>query len=174
MVEAAAEGRVEKQYPGGYEKQRQADIEASHARPAATLVADVAGANRRLESAWNALTQEQWETGLGQRATLTALPELVSLRWREVEIHRLDLGFEKRDWNTLDPDYLDAEWEVLVNRLPGRVPEGTTLLLVPGDRPSRAAGNGDQVLTVRDTPGNLIGWLFGREEKPDRPELAHW
>lgn len=173
MVEAAARGRIEAQYPGGYE-QREGDIEAGQARPAAELIADVAAASRRLERAWEALTQEQWETGLGRRTTLTALPELVFLRWREVEIHRLDLGFEAPDWNTLDPDYLDLEWEAMMNRLPGRVPEGTSLLLVPGDRPSRAAGSGNEVVTARDTPGNLIGWLFGREKRPDRPELGPW
>jgi maleylpyruvate isomerase len=174
MMEAAADGRVERQYPGGYE-QREGDIEAGHAHPAAELIADVAAANRRLERAWEALTPEQWETGLGRRATaFTALPELVFLRWREIEIHRLDLGFVPPDWNTLDPDYLDLEWEAMMNRLPGRVPGGTALLLVPADRPSRATGSGDDVVTVRDTPGNLIGWLFGREKRPDRPELGPW
>jgi maleylpyruvate isomerase len=173
MVEAAAEGRIEKQYPGGSE-QREGDIEAGHNRPAAELIADVSEANRRLERAWDALTQEQWATGLGRRATLTALPELVFLRWREIEIHRLDLGVEPPDWNTLDPDYLDLEWEATLIRLPGRLPDGTALLLVPGDRPSRAAGSGDGVTTLRDTPGNLLGWLFGREKRADVPELAHW
>ncbi len=173
MMEAAEEGRIEAQYPGGAE-QREGDIEAGQERPASELIADVAAANRRLEQAWSALSREQWETGLGRRATLTALPELVFLRWREVEIHRLDLGFEDPDWNTLDPDYLNLEWETMVNRLPGRVPEGTALLLVPGDRPSRAAGSGDTVVVVRDTPGKLIGWLFGREKRPGLPELRQW
>jgi maleylpyruvate isomerase len=173
MVEAAAEGRIERQYPGGYE-QRERDIEAGQGRPAVELVADVAAAHRRLEGAWDILTQEQWETGLGNRATLTSLPDLVALRWREVEIHRLDLPFMEGDWNTLDAAYLDREWEMTLAKLPGRVPEGMTLLLVPGDRPSRAAGSGETVETVRDTPGNLLGWLFGREERADRPALGHW
>lgn len=173
MMAAAAEGRIEKQYPGGSE-QREGDIEAGHACPAAELIADVSAANRRLERAWEALTQEQWETGLGRRTTVTALPELVFLRWREIEIHRLDLGFEPPDWNTLDPDYLDLEWGMMLNRLPGRIPEGTTLLLIPGDRPSRAAGSGEEVVALRDTSGNLIGWLFGREKRSDRPELGPW
>jgi maleylpyruvate isomerase len=173
MVEAAAEGRIQMQYPGGYE-QREAAIEAGHSRPAAELLTDVAQSNRRLEGAWDALPAQIWATGLGRRAVLTALPELVTLRWREAEIHRLDLGFDDPDWNTLDPAYLDVEWDGIVSRLPDRVPEGTTVLLVPGDRPSRSAGRGDEVQTLRDSPGTLLGWLFGRVKEPQWPELTHW
>jgi maleylpyruvate isomerase len=173
MAEAAAAGHVEMQYPGGY-AQREADIEAGQGRPAAELVADVIESNRRLERAWNHLSEEVWTTGLGHRAVLAALPELVTLRWREAEIHRLDLGFQEPDWNTLDPDYLDIEWETMVSRLPDRVPEGMMLLLVPGDRPSRSAGRGTEVHTLLEKPGYLVGWLFGRVSGPDWPELTHW
>jgi maleylpyruvate isomerase len=57
MLEGARRGEVADQYPGGNE-QRAADIEAGAGRPAADLVADVAGSAGRLEEAWAATPEE--------------------------------------------------------------------------------------------------------------------
>jgi maleylpyruvate isomerase len=100
MLEAAARGEVADQYAGGNE-QRAADIEAGAGRPAADLVADVLDAAARLERAFEATSDEVWRTGQGRMSSGTwPIAELPFRRWREVEIHHVDLGlgYGAGDW----------------------------------------------------------------------------
>ncbi len=175
MVEAAQRGGISPMYPGGA-TQRDGAIAAGQGRPAAELVADLKGAHQRLEQAWAALSDELWATGLGQRFTGPAtLAEFVFLRWREVEIHTVDLSLPGGpDWDGLSPAYVDREWQETLAHLDERVPEGITLILVPGDRPSHAAGRGDERAVVRATPSRILAWLFGRGGDPSWPPLRPW
>jgi len=59
-------------------------------------------------------------------------------------------------------DFVDAEWERAVAALGERVPAGTAVVLVPGDRPSRAAGAAPAPAVVRGEPGVLLEWMFSR------------
>jgi maleylpyruvate isomerase len=54
------------------------------------------------------------------------------------------------------------------------VPEGATLVLVPGDRPSRAVGSGEGRAVVRAEPRRLLRWLVGRGGDPSWPALGPW
>lgn len=173
IVEAAQRGEVGVQYPGGAE-QRNGDIEAGHARPAAELIADVRQANRRLEDAWQSTDEETWATAIGQRAAgPMSVADFVFLRWREVEVHRADLGFGG-GWETLDPAYVDGEWPTILAHLDARVPDDVTVILVPGDRPTSAFGRGERHVVVRDAPPLLLKWLFGRGGDSSWPELRPW
>ena len=71
-------------------------------------------------------------------------------------------------------DFVDAEWERAVATLGERVPAGTAVVLVPGDRPSRAAGAGPTPVVVRGSPCVLLGWMLGRGGAPSWPELPPW
>jgi maleylpyruvate isomerase len=177
VIEAAQRGELVPMYPGGRE-QREGAIAAGQGRPAADLVTDVRAAHERLERAWATTSDELWATGLGLRSGgYATLPDFVFSRWREVEVHSIDLGLVDRggpEWDELPPIYLDREWQVTLNALPPRVPDELTLLLVPGDRPSHAVGNGDQRVIVRATPGRLLGWLMGRGGDPTWPVLRPW
>ena len=100
LLEAAARGEVADQYAGG-DVQRAADIEVGAGRPAAELVADVMEAAARLERTWDVTPEEVWRTGEGRVSTgVWSLAELPFRRWREVEIHHvdLDLGYHPADW----------------------------------------------------------------------------
>ena len=100
LLEAAARGEVADQYVGG-NAQRASDIEAGAGRPAAALVADVMDTAARLERSWDATPDEVWRTGHGRTASgLWPVSELPFRRWREVEIHHvdLDLGYGPADW----------------------------------------------------------------------------
>jgi maleylpyruvate isomerase len=177
MVEAAQRGEVVAQYPGGAQ-QRGGDIERGHDRLASVLVADLEAAQHALERAWSETTNEVWATGLGKRtAGLTALGDLVVLRWREVEVHHVDLGLGElgpSSWDDLDGEYVDVEWQLRLAELGRRVPDGLTVLLVPGDRPSAAAGTGPEVRIVRGSAGRLLGWQFGRGGEASWPALGMW
>jgi maleylpyruvate isomerase len=177
MVEAAQRGEVIAQYPGG-PAQRNGDIERGSSRPALDLAADLKDADQKLEHAWSATGERVWATGLGLRRYGPAtMAEFVFLRWREVEIHLLDLNLPdlgSPDWHGLSGDYIDAELPELSRNLATRVPESTTIVLAPGDRPSRAFGKGDERIVIEASPGKIVAWLLGRGGEPSWPSLRPW
>lgn len=148
IFEAAADGRVEAQYPGGPE-QRDGDIEAGAQRPAKTLRQDLADAQDRLESAWAATTDEVWVTGRGLTAAAgeLAVAELPFRRLREVEVHHVDLGlgYEPTDWPAA---FVDGELQRGLARLDGRL--------------------------GADDRAPLAAWLLGRGTPEAWPELGPW
>lgn len=180
MVEAAAAGEVRPQYPGG-QRQRNDDIDAGRDVPAQTARADIATAVARLEQAWDAVPVDAWRTGRGwiQAYGATTLADLVFLRWREVEIHLVDLALADvaggPRWADLTAAYVDVEWARTVGVLPERLPSDLTVLLAPGDRPSTAVGRGDTVIVIDAPTLPTLAWLTGREPgAPDWPELTAW
>jgi len=105
------------------------------------------------------------------------------LRWREVEIHLVDLNLPdlgSPDWHRLNPSYIDAELPELSRNLATRVPESATIVLAPGDRPSRAFGKGDDRIVIEASPGEIVAWLMGRGGlcpagcEPSWPALRPW
>ena len=161
LLEGGARGEVADQYAGGNER-RAAAIEAGGGRPSAELVADVLTSAARLEATWDATPDGVWRTGQGRVVSgVWPLADLPFRRWREVEIHHVDLGlaYGFRDW----PDeYVDAELDRTLAELPGRLPPGTDIELVP---PS------DALLRRR-----FLAWLIGRAEPPapGYPSLGPW
>jgi maleylpyruvate isomerase len=146
MMEAAIAGGVADQYEGGLQG-RAADIAAGAGRPAAELVADLHRAIDDLDAMWGRVPLEVWATGQGRMGNGELCPcaELPSRRWREVEIHRVDLGLggEPADW----PDaYVELELPKALAQLPDR--------LSPADR------------------ATLLAWLVGRTKAP--PGLPPW
>ena len=174
-VLAAQRGEVAPQYAGG-PAQREHEIGTGSTRPARELRADVIASHGALERAWAATTEGVWTTGLGLRNETepVTLADVVLARWREVEVHRVDLGLDGAGWESLATDFVDAEWERAVATLGERVPAGTAVVLVPGDRPSRAAGAGPTPVVVRGSPCVLLGWMLGRGGDPSWPELPPW
>jgi maleylpyruvate isomerase len=146
MLEGALAGEVADQYVGGLAG-RAADIEAGAGRPAAELVADLARAIDDLEATWRLVTPEVWATGHGRMGNgeVYSCAGMPARRWREVEVHRVDLGLgpEPADW----PDaYVDLELPAALTGLPARLP--------PADR------------------ATLLAWLVGRTDTP--PRLPPW
>jgi len=173
MVQAAQKGEIGVQYPGGT-AQREGDIAAGAGRPAAELVADLTGAHQRLEAAWGATQEDAWATGLARTtAAMRSVAHTVLLRWREAEVHLCDLGLGP-DWDGLSPAYIDVEWAEMTANLPRRAPEGTILFLIPGDRPSRTYGAGDNIVRVQAPSSRILQYLFGRGGDPSWPSLGAW
>lgn len=97
---AAARGEVVDQYPGGYEGRAEA-IEAGAGRPAAELLDDVRTSARALEETAATVNDAVWDRPV--RAVSGAespARRLLFSRWREVEVHHVDLGLGYRpgDW----------------------------------------------------------------------------
>ena len=177
LVEAAARGEVADQYPGG-SAQRTADIEAGAWRPAAALVEDVVASAARWEAVCDATPEEAWRTGQG-RATggLWPVAEVPFRRWREVEVHHVDLGLDYgvADW----PDaYVDAELARSVVGLAPRLAAGTAVDLVAADTGQRWRVPDGPVAgrqTVAADRRFLLAWLLGRGGGgPGFPALGPW
>jgi maleylpyruvate isomerase len=146
MLEAVLAGEVRAQYPGG-PAQRAGDIERGAGRPAAELVDDLRGAVGALEAVWDRLDDDRWTNGRSRTATFDDFPVSVlpMMRWREVEIHRADLG---------DPAFTWAQWsgDFVVTELP-------ELLRLLGLRASSAPA---------DEVRRWVAVLTGRLDEPVR------
>jgi maleylpyruvate isomerase len=102
VAEAAMQGEVGEQYPGGREE-RDAAIAAGRGKAAAEVVSDLAQAVEWLHETWAAVPDDVWgrpgrvSVGVGQVVTVA---DTVSRRWLEVEVHRIDLGLgaSPEDW----------------------------------------------------------------------------
>jgi maleylpyruvate isomerase len=136
-VRAAAAGELVLQYEGGDEG-RAAEIEAGAGRPVGEIVADLVQACDSLDAFFPEIGERVWSTEVLRGAGPRQVPvdQLPFGRWREVEIHLVDLGlgYEPEDWPP-----------VLVERL---LPE------VLEDLPSRAPS------------AALLAWALGRGDPP--------
>jgi len=155
-ADAAIEGRVVDQYPGGFPA-RAAEIDAGAARPAAALVADVVASADALEAAWGRVPTGAWDqTSRDVSGTERTLRTLPARRWQELAVHVVDLGLgvSAADWD----DAFVARWlEPMRATLPGRLPAGASPP-EPGRLDARAE----------------LAWLYGRLARPDLPVLGPW
>ena len=186
------------------EAERAADIEATAKLGPAELVDEVAASAQRLERTWSRMTAVDWAADAVTRSGPKPARRLIGARWREVEIHRVDLDedYGPGDWPAsfvapLLPSLLDPE------RLGPRLPAGLTVEVVNTDsgqrwsvfggpagvgRPAAVRGTGRAGRVARTGPPPvrvvgpswaLVGWLLGREPAVRRelgtpPELAPW
>jgi maleylpyruvate isomerase len=151
VLESSERGELVERYPGGFDR-RNGDIEAGAGRPAAEQVADVRASDDRLDAAIASHTV--WD-GQSHELTGRIIPvrEIVFLRWREVEVHRYDLGlgYRPEDWPS---EYARTELNDLTMRWNARRPMGLTGL------PAEA-------LAVPEP--QRLAWLLGRLEIPGLP-----
>ena len=151
LFAAATRGEVGVQYPGGL-AQRNGDIEAGSARPAAVVVADVGRSIAELEQAWDDATPQVWaatgETVLGA----TPLDETPARRWREVVVHLHDLALglglasDPAGW---PDDFVRIDLRRMTMMWASRRPMGLTEL-----PPAALAA----------PPSLRLAWLLGRAE----------
>jgi maleylpyruvate isomerase len=147
-LHAAARGEVVDRYEGGAAG-RERDIEAGHARSTDALLADVRTTIERLEHAWSAGTD--W-SGRSRESNGAEIPvrDLPRARWREVEVHAVDLGlgYEPADW---PGEFVRLQLRDMEMRWNARRPMGLT-------------GLPPEALAV--DPRTRLAWLFGRTEIP--------
>lgn len=150
MVAAAERGETIPMYPSA--EARQADIEAGAGRPAAALVADVVATAEALDASWPAGGAAAWDGAGLTLAGRLPVAEMPFRRWREVEVHRFDLGlgFDAADWSAA---YVERE----LAGTAARTPDGQPIEV--GDDDRRA----------------VLAWLLGRAPAPaGRAEIGPW
>ncbi len=136
-IEAVTLGEVIDQYVGGAEG-RAAEIEAGARRPPGELINDVVSWSQHLDATFASLPDDCWARSVrsvnGAEHPVALLP---FRRWREVEVHLVDLGM----------GFTPADW-----------PQG----LVDRALPGLVAG-----LAERADPRSLMAWMLGRASSPD-------
>lgn len=148
MFEGYARGEDVPQYAGSPTR-RDDEIDADSDLPASALVELVQETGARCLAAYRAMPDWdgtlQW---LGGRSLVTRGP--IS-RWREIEVHRLDLdlGYSPADWST---DFVEFH---LARELPG------------------LAGRAPDVTAPDLSAAQVLAWLFGRG-RPGLPQLPPW
>lgn len=137
-------------YPGGQEA-RNCAIEDGAERPVALFVADMEFCGARAVAELRRLTDDSLSVPIPWRRPVTA-ESLPMMRWRELEIHHVDLGLDYTvdDW---DPVFVDetlrVELPLLAERAPG---------VSEPDLP----------------PAQKLAWLIGRPQSDDLPQLPAW
>jgi maleylpyruvate isomerase len=177
------------------ERQRADDIAAGADRPLPELVEDVTAGAHRLEAIWSRLSPADWtRDALSPDGPLPAV-RLIGARWREVEIHRVDLGdgYGPGDWPAslvapLLPSLLDPD------RIGPRLPAGLAVEVVntdsgqrwrvgatppPATRSRAVRASAPPPVRVVGPSWALVGWLLGRaavvrRELGDTPALKPW
>jgi maleylpyruvate isomerase len=136
-LEGAARGEVLDQYVGGLAG-RAAEIEEGAGRTAAELVADVRASATAAERAMSELPLPAWDApSRSSRGVEESSRDVVFSRWREVAVHRGDLGLH-----------------------PGPVP--LPAALVAAWLPAELAR-----LPARTDPAALLAWVLGRGPAPE-------
>lgn len=155
MIAAADRGEVADQYPGGRE-QRDADIESGATRPLAEQIADVRRTIWDLEAAWSRATRDAWQGTGRSLAGEVPIAHLPHRRWREVEIHHVDLGLGQTvaDWS---PDFVRRELARQSSLWKSRRSMGMT------DLPAEA---------LALDPAHRLAWLVGRLSIPGVPDAG--
>jgi maleylpyruvate isomerase len=169
----ALRGRLVDMYDGG-QRMRDLSIDEGASSPLARLREELEHAQQALEEVWNLLTAEDWSRSVRFR-NATVLDTALA-RWRETEIHAVDLaaGYRPRDWSL--PFALHA-----LDFLAARVPAGTRLILRATDHDvDQVLGRGATV-EVSGAVRDLAAWMAGRRPDarlrttaPELPELGPW
>jgi maleylpyruvate isomerase len=164
MLLAAMRGEVTAQYPGG-DAQREADIETGAARPARLILHDARAAVDRIENAWRGMLPSAWCRPTGARIGQRPAWMSVWARWRETEIHHLDLdvGYTHDDWPA---EFVRLMLPRVLPTLDTRVPDELTVQVQVTDRQwtqaSTEARTSHDPVVVRGAASALLCWLVGR------------
>jgi maleylpyruvate isomerase len=135
-LEAARRGELVRQYEGGPEG-RAAEIDRDVQRPGRAVVADLLSACQSVDAAFHDYPADAWGRpillGTDEQRPAAHLP---ASRWREVEVHHVDLGlgYTRDDWD--DPFVRRFLPEVLAS------------------------------LETRAEPRSLLAWGLGRADPP--------
>lgn len=183
MLEGALRGEPIPQYAGGAAA-RAADIEATAGSSVADHVRDLRIWSDRLVDTWHRMTPETWTFEVPMLSGPKPAWRTAWSRWREVEIHWVDLGLDVRpqDWS---PQFVALALPEQAESLAGRLPEGASMLLDDLDtgrswRVGAEPGSPSYVIT--GSSAMLLAWLIGRLDDPAAvldapnglPELPPW
>lgn len=150
--------------PGG-DEQRDSDIEAGAARPARLILGDVRAAIDQIEDIWRRMPADAWSRPTAARIGPRPAWMSVWARWRESEIHHVDLdaGYAHGHWPAEFVDLpLPRVMPTLATRLDGEITvQVETIDRDPPVTATTASTTEDPVI-VRGSASAVLCWLLGR------------
>jgi maleylpyruvate isomerase len=168
MLTGAVRDEQWEQYEGGAEG-RAADIEAGANRTAAELIADLQTSAEKMFEMWESVPTVAWDREVKAIHGRQPAWFCVFSRWRETEIHHvdLDMGYTLEDW---DEPFVRATMPNLVDSLTRRLPEGSRLEIRAPDIDFEAEVGVGATCRVTAPGAVLVAWLTGRPFDRDRLE----
>ncbi|MDT0305005.1 maleylpyruvate isomerase family mycothiol-dependent enzyme [Streptomonospora wellingtoniae] len=173
QARCALEGRLVDMYDGG-QQGRDLALEHGAHRPLPLLRGDLDSAQRDLEDVWARMSADDWHRPVRFR-NATVLDTALA-RWREAEIHAVDLaaGYRPRHWPL--PFALHA-----LDFLAPRTPPGLRLTLRATDTGFSTTMGAGTAVEVAGALRDLAAWMAGRRTDGDLetsasrlPPLAPW
>lgn len=180
-LNGALRGEIVARYPQG-QAGRTADIEDGAGRTAPDLIADVRRSAVDLDRIFTAIAESDgWQLRAEDRTAAT----WVTSRWREVEIHRVDLdrNYGPQDW---PPAFVSYLLPALAVRLARRT-QASLRVEITAEGSVSADVAGHAYTTADDVDGELVAgpdwavlaWLTGRvdvarDALSAAPELTPW
>jgi maleylpyruvate isomerase len=177
-LEGARRGEVAPMYDSL--EARAADIEAGATRPMAELIADVAESSRLVAQAWSEMDDAAWEGTFQHRLGPRPVRATPEMRWREVEIHRVDLAgdYGPADWSQ---PFIAHVLDEGVHGVSRRLPAGVGIDLSATDTGARLSFGTGRRVGVSGPSWALAAWLLGRPASDllstvdgSLPELKPW
>jgi maleylpyruvate isomerase len=150
----ARRGEVVDQYIGGADG-RAAEIEVGATRPARAIVDDLHASIDAFSIACDDLPSDAWpRLSRDVDGKLRSCEELVPRRWKEVEVHHVDLGrgYEPADWP--DP-FVQRMLPLALASVSERLPPGAPIPTFEG-------------IDAR----TALAWIYDRVEIPELPQLT--
>jgi maleylpyruvate isomerase len=163
LLEAASRGETVEQYEGGVEG-RAAAIDAGARRDARELIDDVSAMAQRLAKTWRSLSDEVWDRTVASNLGPRPAWRLVWSRWREVEIHHVDLNlaFRPADWPV---EFVHRMLDATTTGLRGPLVTGGTVELVSADDGTRwtiGDPGSPRLAAVLGPAASILAWILGR------------
>lgn len=181
LAEAAARGEVGTQYPGGAE-QRAAEIAAGRGARAAALLSDLRRSCDALMESWHHLPDNSWDRPGRSLTGERTQRGWVWSRWKEVEVHHVDLGlgYSASEWPvtfvTRGLDEVFSDLPGRADRRRGRVEADFRVEASDHDRAWVVRVRDDSVAVERDDGAvatvdgavtgwgcDVLAWLLGRD-----------
>lgn len=145
---------------------READIQSGAPRPLDEQLDDVRVSASRLDTAFSALGEDDWNRTVTLRNGITEPASAIPFRRRiEVELHHVDLGIGYA-LEDLPGSFLDRELANMAKRFTGHPDIAEAVELRAEDGRSWHTGAeeapAEGPLVVVGSPAALVGWLTGR------------